>query len=255
MARTVIMGAMHRRWLLASLAVALAACAPAPWRAGVPSVWHPSPNFDERRPVFVIIHHTSDDTAEQALRVLADRGREVSAHYLVARDGTIYQLVDERARAWHAGVSRWGAQTDINSASLGIELDNNGAEPFPEAQIAALMALLADIEARYRIPAANFLGHGDVAPGRKVDPGRLFPWRTLAAHGFGLWCDAPLPETPPGFETLRALQAFGYDISDPEAAARAFNRHFLQDDASSVIGPEGQALLACLVEKAGRGGG
>jgi N-acetylmuramoyl-L-alanine amidase len=117
------------------------------------------------------------------------------------------------------------------------------------------MALLADIEARYRIPAANFLGHGDVAPGRKVDPGRLFPWRTLAAHGFGLWCDAPLPEAPPEFETLRALQAFGYDISDPEAAARAFNRHFLQDDASSVIGPEGRALLACLVDKAGRGGG
>ena len=108
------------------LAVLLAACAPLPPTTGVPMQWHPSQNFDERRPNFVIIHATSDDTADQALRTLTDPVRRVSAHYLIGRDGRIYQLVEERARAWHAGESKWGADTDLNSVSLGIELDNNG---------------------------------------------------------------------------------------------------------------------------------
>jgi len=241
------MDAMARPALLVPLLLA-AACA-APQRAGIATTWYPSPNFDERRPDLVVIHHTSDATAEKALATLTDPAREVSAHYLVARDGAIYQLVDERKRAWHAGVSRWGAQTDVNSASIGIELDNDGAEPFPEAQVASLLALLADLKIRYHIPTANFVGHGDVAPGRKVDPSRYFPWRILALNGFGLWCDPPLPPAPEPFDVATELQALGYDVSDLEAAIRAFNRHYLQLEDVPILSPEGEAMLACLVAK------
>lgn len=230
----------------------LAACAPlAPQGPSVPVRWQPSPNFDERRPNFVILHQTTNDNAEHALRTLTDPLKKVSAHYLVDRDGGIYQLVDERARAWHAGESFWGGQSDLNSASIGIELDNDGEEPFAPAQIAALLELLADIKARHGIPAANFLGHGDVAPRRKVDPSRHFPWRLLAERGFGLWCDAPQP-TPAGFDAHLALQALGYGAADGEAAARAFRRHWAGDDASAELGETDKAMLHCLVGRKGR---
>ena len=230
---------------------ALAACAPLPQRAGIPTEWRPSPNFNERKPDYVILHHTGDDTVEQALRTLTNPLLEVSAHYLIGRDGSIYQLVDERMRAWHAGESKWGADSDINSASLGIELDNDGHEPFAAAQIAALLRLLADIEERYHIPSANFLGHGDIAPQRKVDPSRYFPWQTLAARGFGLWCDPPYPQAPPLFDTALGLRALGYDTEDPAAALRAFKRHFLSEDDASDLDDAGRNLLYCLDGKAG----
>jgi N-acetylmuramoyl-L-alanine amidase len=234
---------------LLALLLALAACAPVPQRAGIPTEWVASPNFNERKPDFVILHHTSDDTVEQALRSLTNPLREVSAHYLIARDGRIIQLVDERARAWHAGESKWGADTDINSASLGIELDNNGHEPFPEVQISALLRLLADIEARYHIPVANFLGHADVAPGRKTDPSRYFPWSTLAQHGFGLWCDPPFAQPPQAFDAQTELRALGYNTEDPAAALRAFKLHFLPDETSDGLDERGRALLYCLYRK------
>ncbi len=208
--------------------------------------WVPSPNFDQRSPNFVVLHQTSNDTAEHALRTLTDPARKVSAHYLVGRDGVLYQLVDERARAWHAGASYWGGLTDLNSASIGIELDNNGEEFFPDTQIATLLDLLADLKIRYRIPAANFIGHGDIAPGRKVDPSRHFPWRALAARGFGLWCDAPA-ETPPAFDTRLALQALGYDTTDFDAAALAFRRRFAGDDSTGLLSDADSKLLQCLV--------
>jgi N-acetylmuramoyl-L-alanine amidase len=240
-----------RRALLVLLPFLAAACAPAPQRASVPSRWIASPNADERRPALVVIHHTGDATAAQALRTLTDPAREVSAHYLVERDGTIDQLVDERKRAWHAGLSRWGGDADVNSASIGIELDNDGEEPFPDGQVAALLALLADIKARYGIPAANFVGHADVAPQRKADPSRYFPWHTLAIYGFGLWCERPPPEPPPDFDATLALQALGYDVSDRDAAARAFMLHYMPDEpAASDLGPSARAMLACLVEEA-----
>ena len=200
-----------------------AACAPLPQRAGIPTTWQGSPNFDERRPNFVVIHHTSDDSVDQALRTLASPARGVSAHYLIGRDGTVIQLVDERARAWHAGASKWGADTDLNSASLGIELDNNGREPFSDAQISALLRLLADVKERYHIPVANFLGHADVAPRRKTDPSRYFPWKTLADRGFGLWCDPPFPEPPLPFDAALELRALGYDTEDQHEAVLAFS--------------------------------
>ncbi|MDQ1242473.1 MAG: N-acetylmuramoyl-L-alanine amidase, partial [Pseudomonadota bacterium] len=228
--------AASRLLLLALLP--LAACAPLPQGPEVATRWQPSPNFDERRPNFVILHQTSNDDVEHALRTLTDPLKKVSAHYLIGRDGTVVQLVDERARAWHAGESWWGGLTDLNSASIGIELDNNGEEPFAEPQIAALLELLADLKARYRIPAANFLGHGDVAPGRKVDPSRHFPWLRLAQRGFGLWCESP-PPAPAGFDALLALRALGYKVMRSgiprdgagDTALRAFRRHWAGDDA------------------------
>lgn len=242
---------MNRIWTLAlALSLALAACAPVPQRAGIPTSWQGSPNFDERRPNLVVIHHTSDNSVDEAMRTLANPLRKVSAHYLIARDGAIIQLVDERARAWHAGESKWGAATDINSASLGIELDNNGSEPFPEAQISSLLRLLADVKERYRIPAANFVGHADVAPRRKTDPSRFFPWKTLAEQGFGLWCDPPFAEPPPAFDASAALRALGYDGGHAQAAIRAFNLHFLPDDAPAALSERGRALLYCLYRKA-----
>jgi N-acetylmuramoyl-L-alanine amidase len=254
------------RWpmLVGACCMLLGACAPLPQRAGIPTLWSPSPNYDQRRPNFVVIHHTGSPAAARALATLRDPLRKVSAHYLIARDGTIHQLVDERARAWHAGQSRWGGHDDLNSASIGIELDNDGDEPFAELQIGALLALLRDVLERNRIPPANVLGHGDVAPGRKVDPSRHFPWALLARHGFGVWCDPPptlpapvgvVPDDRAGSgedgapDDALLLQALGYDVSDPGAAARAFRRHFRQDEGGS-LSPEDRELLACLVERA-----
>ena len=207
----------------------------------------PSPNYNERRPAFVILHHTSNDAPEPALRTLTDPLQKVSAHYLVARDGTIYYLVDELARAWHAGESYWAGQRDLNSASVGIELDNDGEEPYREGQLKALLALLADLKTRYSIPAANFLAHGDVAPGRKADPDRNFPWKRLAERGFGLWCDPPYPRAPAAMDDALLLQAFGYDVSDFRAALAAFKRRYAPEDPSEEMSDDNRALLHCLI--------
>jgi len=228
----------------------LAACTPL--RQGRDAGWQPSPNFDARRPNFVILHQTTNDTADKALATLTDPRRKVSAHYLIARDGAVLQLVDEAARAWHAGESWWGGMTDLNSASIGIELDNTGEEAFAEPQIAALLALLDDLAARYQIPRANVLGHGDIAPGRKVDPSRLFPWPRLAQRGFGLWCDEPPAAPPPGFDAALGLQALGYDTSVPAAARAAFRRHFAAADTDAEFTPGEQALLDCLLRTRAR---
>ena len=227
----------------------VAACAPTPERVGFPSEWMASPNFNDRRPSYVVLHHTSDDTADDALRTLTDPLREVSAHYLIARDGRIYQLVDERYRAWHAGQSRWGEDADLNSSSIGIELDNNGDEPYAEPQIEALLELLADLGARWKIPSANVLGHGDIAPGRKVDPGRTFPWRRLAARGFGMWCDPPYEAVPAAVADELLLAALGYDVSRPLAAVAAFKRHYSPAEDTLALTEAERGMLQCLVRK------
>lgn len=242
------------RRLLIPLLALLAACAPLPPRDGIRQV--PSPNFDARRPNFVILHQTSSDDSARALATLTDPQRKVSAHYLIARDGTRYQLVDEDRRAWHAGRSAWGGLTDLNSASIGIELDNTGDEPFPPAQIAALIDLLEQVLPRHQIPRGNILGHGDIAPGRKVDPSRHFPWHQLAQRGLGRWCPTPsIPPTapPPALDPLLGLRALGYDTSRPEAAIAAFRRHFLGDEGSD-LGPDGLRVLACLLHSDGDAG-
>ncbi|MCX7148310.1 MAG: N-acetylmuramoyl-L-alanine amidase [Rhodocyclales bacterium] len=237
------------RGLALLLLAALAACAPLPTGQGHGALWQSSPNFDQRRPNFVILHQTTNDNAATALATLTDPQRKVSAHYLIGRDGAVMQLVDEAARAWHAGESWWGGSTDLNSASIGIELDNTGDEAFAEPQIVALLALLDELRTRYRIPAANVLAHGDIAPSRKVDPSRLFPWQRLAAHGFGLWCENSPSNAPAGFNALLGLQALGYDIAAPAAARAAFRRHFADSDADVELAPAEQALLHCLLQK------
>ena len=233
--------------LTLALAALLAACAPTPERVGAPSQWLPSPNFNERRPSFVVLHHTTNDNVERALRTLTDPAREVSAHYVVGRDGKVYQLVDERQRAWHAGRSQWGGDFDLNSSSIGIELDNTGEEPFTQAQIDALLRLLGDIQARYRIPPPNFLAHADVAPGRKVDPSALFPWRTLAEHGFGIWCEPPFAPAPVGFDAVLGLAALGYDTRNLAAAIHSFKLRFVQTELGPVMTQDDLDRLHCLL--------
>jgi len=225
----------------------LAGCGGLPARQEERAILVPSPNHNARRPNFVIIHDTGSGDVEHALRTLTDPAREVSSHYLIGRDGTLYQLVDEDRRAWHAGASYWGGNSDINSASIGIELDNTGAEPYSDAQIRALLEVLRGLKARYRIPSSNFLGHGDVAPGRKVDPSRHFPWERLATEGFGLWCRQQATSSLPyPADSLLALQATGYDVSDPAAALAAFRRHFLGIDTRSEVSEAERQLMQCL---------
>jgi len=243
----------------------LGACAQSPLRTSLPSEWIPSPGFGQRRPNFVVLHHTSNGTAARAIATLTNPALAVSAHYLIGRDGRIFQLVDERMRAWHAGASNWGGVSDMNSASIGIELDNTGDEAFAEAQISTLIALLTDLRTRYRIPAANVIGHGDIAPGRKVDPSHFFPWRRLAAAGFGLWCEPPYSsssgpgQAPGAAEDALLLQAIGYDTGDLPAAISAFRRHFRGDPARNAaavgFGEEERALAQCLAMRQREQGG
>jgi N-acetylmuramoyl-L-alanine amidase len=234
-------------WGVLSLSALLAGCSAEHQGSRLASAWDPSPNFGVRRPNFVILHHTGDDSASESISTLTDPRLQVSAHYLIEKNGRIVQLVDERLRAWHAGVASWGSVDDLNSVSIGIELDNNGAQPYPEPQIAALLELLADLHERYKIPRQNVLGHADVAPRRKVDPGRLFPWRRLAQAGFGLWCDPPYPGAPPGFDGLLGLRAFGYDTRDPEAALASFRLHFEPDGGGQKETQDERDQLFCLL--------
>jgi N-acetylmuramoyl-L-alanine amidase len=244
------------RWRAGLMAAVLllAGCAQLPVYTSLPVEVRPSPNVGERRPNYVIIHHTTNDTVERALATLTSPAREVSAHYLIGRDGRIIYLVDELKRAWHAGDSYWGGNRDLNSSSIGIELDNNGREPFSDAQIAALIALLADLKSRWNIPAANVLGHGDVAPGRKVDPSALFPWQRLAAAGFGLWCEPPFDPLPAGADDTTLLSALGYDVTVPWAAVAAFKRHWAGEGVAQELTPEQRGLVQCLIRKQQAGG-
>ena len=205
----------------------LVACALVPARNPI-AHWVPSPNYNARQPILIVIHATEQDSVKQALKTLrtSNRGGRVSAHYLVGRSGKIYQLVSDRKRAWHAGAGRWGTITDVNSASIGIELDNNGRDAFAETQVQSLIRLLADLCRRYDIPRTQVIAHADMAPTRKQDPGARFPWASLAAAGFGRWPSEPLQEPPPGFDGLQALRVLGYPMDDPQAAIRAFRRHF-----------------------------
>jgi N-acetylmuramoyl-L-alanine amidase len=214
----------------ALLALVLTACAPAVVRPehNPLATWTPSLNFNARKAQLIVLHHTGLPDAATALTELRRRtdAGGVSAHYLVAASGQIYQLVDDQARAWHAGAARWAEFTDLNSASIGIELDNDGQKPFAPAQIAALITLLDDLTRRLNIPRTAIVGHGDIAPGRKVDPNALFPWAQLAARGFGRWYTQPLLPAPAGFDTFAALRLVGYDTSKPTATIAAFHRHY-----------------------------
>lgn len=199
------------------------------------SIKHPpyfvgTTNFNLRKPNFVIIHHTAQNSCEQTLRTFTLTRTSVSAHYVICKDGTLHQMLNDYLRAWHGGASKWGNLTDINSSSIGIELDNNGFEPFTDPQIKSLLLLLNRLKVRHGIPPANFIGHSDIAPTRKVDPNIYFPWKLLADQGYGLWYDDTTGvAVPDNFNHLLALRIVGYDMKDTTAAIRAFKRHFAQD--------------------------
>jgi N-acetylmuramoyl-L-alanine amidase len=214
-----------------------------------------SPNCNERAlPVsMVVLHYTGMQSADEALERMCDEQAQVSAHYMIDEDGTVTALVPEELRAWHAGRSYWRGITDVNSASVGIELVNPGHEfgyrPFPDAQIEALLPLLAGIVKRHDIPRANVVGHSDVAPARKEDPGELFPWDVLAEHRLAL----PKPRVNLGdpFENegavMLALERYGYDVSDGEAAVRAFQRRWRPELIDGQIDLQVGAMLFALL--------
>ncbi|MGA7297222.1 MAG: N-acetylmuramoyl-L-alanine amidase [Rhodanobacteraceae bacterium] len=208
-------------------AAALSACTPLPPRNPL-ATWVRSGNFNQRHPQLIVVHFTDEDSVAESLDTLrgSNSGGPVSAHYLIGNDGHIYQLVRDQRRAWHAGAGHWGTITDVNSASIGIELDNNGEEPFAKPQIDSLLVLLRDLTRRFSIPCTAIIGHEDMAPLRKVDPGPLFPWARLAANGFGLWPEHDLMDPPPGFDPWLALALIGYSLDDHPAAVRAFHHHF-----------------------------
>jgi N-acetylmuramoyl-L-alanine amidase len=219
---------MRRCLVLCLVLMLLAGCVSTPLRNPL-AVWVPSKNYNARQPSMIVLHYTQEGSAQEALDTLRTRnsGGPVSAHYLIGKDGTIYQLVSEEERAWHAGDSQWGVTDDVNSRSIGIELDNNGSEAFAQPEIDSLLRLLTDITTRRGIPRTAIVGHADIAPTRKDDPGVWFPWSELAAYGFGLWYDpGPLPDPPPGFDPMVALRLIGYDLTDPTAAIVAYHRHY-----------------------------
>ncbi|KUR78914.1 N-acetylmuramoyl-L-alanine amidase [Novosphingobium sp. Fuku2-ISO-50] len=211
----------------------------------------PSPNWNERKlPVsMVVLHYTGMQSAEEALDRLCDPAAEVSAHYMIDEDGTVIRLVDEDKRAWHAGRSYWRGVTDINSASIGIELVNPGHEfgyrPFSDAQMESLVPLLADIVRRHGISPANVIGHSDVAPARKTDPGELFDWDMLARYRLAL--ARPRPRMRLIYDNdgafFLALERLGYDISDGPAAIRAFERRWRPHRITGEIDGQIGALL------------
>lgn len=207
-----------------------------------PITHHHSPNFDIRRgaPVdMLVLHYTGMRSAAEAITRLLDPEAKVSAHYVVDEDGTIHALVPESRRAWHAGVSWWRGETDINSRSIGIEIVNPGHEfgyrAFPDRQIEAVIRLSLGVLSRHPIAPRNVVGHSDVAPTRKQDPGELFPWAKLKTYGIGLWPfdgDERADLGPDAVLTM--LTAHGYDVSEPAAAIAAFQRHFRPERVDGI---------------------
>ena len=220
----------------------------------------PSPNHNDRpegqAADILLLHYTGMQSAEAALERMCDAEAEVSAHYCIDEDGTLYRLVAEERRAWHAGRALWAGAEDINGRSIGIELVNPGHEfgyrPFPEAQMARLKDLALEILGRHPIPPARVLGHSDVAPLRKEDPGELFDWQGLAAAGIGVWPDAPAPLTafPGEAEVKAALARFGYGYVEEDLGAvlRAFQRHFRPAAVTGDLDAETAARLFALAD-------
>ena len=215
----------------------------------------PSPNFNERQlPVtMIVLHYTGMASAAAAIARLTDPAAQVSAHYLIDEDGAVHRLVSEDKRAWHAGAAHWRGITDVNSASIGIELVNPGHEfgyrDFPDAQIDALIPLMDDVKQRYGITRGNIVGHSDISPTRRQDPGERFPWGRLARLRLAmprptrnlmdpLWSDA-------GF--LLALERFGYEVTDRLAAVVAFQRRFRPELIDGEIDGECRSLLLALL--------
>ncbi|MDT0642726.1 N-acetylmuramoyl-L-alanine amidase [Zunongwangia sp. F363] len=249
--------------------------------------WVGTTNFNLRKPNYVVIHHTAQDSAAQTLKTFTLPRTQVSAHYVIGRDGEVYHMLNDYYRAWHGGVGSWGTTNDLNSASIGIELDNNGFEEFPEAQINSLLDVLEMLKRKYKIPAQNFIGHSDIAPTRKVDPSALFPWKKLAEEGYGMWYNEEVVENlkmeteffetqnqlliaqlnplnqklpfldrllfptiiPSDFNYVDALKIIGYDTSDLSSAIQAFELHFIQEDVNGILSEHDLKVLYDLYKK------
>ena len=214
-----------------------------------PESWVGTTNFNMRKPNFVIIHHTAQNSCEQTLKTFTMVKTQVSSHYVICRNGMVHHMLNDWLRAWHGGNSKWGNNTDINSSSIGIEIDNNGFEPFSEQQINSLISLLGRLKKDYTIPVANFIGHADIAPGRKNDPSRFFPWQKLAQQGFGNWYDTTNITPPTDFNAIQALRIIGYDIKRPEYAIQSYKIHFSPKDTTKVIGETDKKILYDLMNK------
>jgi len=235
--------------------------APPPPESPVAAKVFPSPNHGERkdgrRPNLLVLHYTGMPDEGEALQWLCNPMSQVSAHYFVFADGRVLQLVPEGRRAWHAGVSSWDGEADINSCSIGIEIANpghpGGLPPFPDQQIEGVAALARDILTRWRIPATRVLAHSDVAPGRKLDPGEAFPWQRLHAAGVGHWVPPASIQDGRFFARgdqgmpIEALQAmlgmYGYGLKitgvfdeSTEKVVAAFQRHFRPERVDGVFG-------------------
>lgn len=223
------------------------------------ATYYPSPNFGPRRgglrPSLVVVHYTAMPSSALALERLCDPVWEVSAHYLIARSGKLWSLVPETQRAWHAGAGSWGGQGDINSRSIGIEIDNDGSSPFTAAAMSQLAEVLRQVLARWKLPPEAVIGHSDMAPLRKTDPGRRFDWRWLARQGLSVWPEAAdrLPadlrpaSSADAEEFLRHLSAFGYPVEPGlDALLAAFRLRF----RPGAAGPLCRADLAIAAELA-----
>ena len=215
----------------------------------------------------VVVHYTGMETGEAALARLRDPAAKVSSHYMIEEDGRVLRLVAEGRRAWHAGVSFWKGERDVNARSIGIELVNPGHEhgyhPFPESQVEALIALLDGVRSRWTVADGDIVGHSDVAPARKVDPGELFPWKRLADAGHGLWAEpepAPGPALSPGEDGLgvflfqAALSRLGYDCApsgvfdaETRTVTQAFQRHWRPGRVDGMADGETRARLMALL--------
>lgn len=249
--------------------------------------WVGTTNFNLRKPNIVVIHHTAQDSVGQTLKTFTLERTQVSAHYVIGENGEIYHMLNDLYRAWHGGAGKWGSNTDLNSSSIGIELDNNGSDEFSPLQIQSLLELLKDLKAKYKIPAANFIGHSDIAPTRKQDPNKTFPWKELAKEGYGLWydeipkeeiktldkgntltteipqeiktevndsvivADAKVPKAAPLLDVTPkiALKIIGYDVSDMPAAIKAFKLHFIQTEVDSTLTNHDLKVLNNLYKK------
>jgi N-acetylmuramoyl-L-alanine amidase len=192
-------------------------------------MWAATTNLSIRKPNYVMIHHTAQNSTDQTIKTFQLERTAVSSHYVVGRDGKIVQMVNDYVRGHHAGAGRWGNDTDLNSSSIGIEMDNNGlTDPWPQIQIDALLQLLKVLKETHKIPQANFIGHADYAPTRKNDP-KNFPWKKLAENGFGFWYEEELETPPANFDPVLALRIIGYDIRNLDAAKQAFKIRYIQD--------------------------
>lgn len=243
-------------------------------------------NFNLRKPNYVVIHHTAQHSTDQTLTTFTLDRTQVSSHYVIGDNGEIFHMLNDYYRAWHGGAGKWGHNTDLNSSSIGIELDNDGSEPFSDAQIASLLDLLKVLKERYNIPSANFIGHLDIAPGRKVDPSEKFPWKKLADEEYGLWYDEavvanlefeqeffkPSPFTvpfqqkwttripfldrlvfpeviPANFNIKEALRIIGYNTDNLKAAQQSFKIHFRQKNDGPLLDDEDVKVLYNLYQK------